>query len=143
MLGIPEQQRAEAAETSTAEASTADLVKQASEQISHLVREELRLAQLEMRQKGKRAGSGIGMFGVAAVVALSGVGALVAGLVLLLALVLPAWGAALIVAGALLVIAGVLASIGGQQLKRATPLKPEETLNSVQADMTAIRERAR
>jgi hypothetical protein len=37
-----------------------------SEQIPELVRSELRLAQAELTQKGKRAGLGIGMFSAAA-----------------------------------------------------------------------------
>ena len=40
-----------------------ELVKHASEQISTLVRDEIRLAKLELAAKGKRAGRGAGMFG--------------------------------------------------------------------------------
>ena len=47
-----------------------------------------------MTEKAKHAGLGAGLFGGAGVVALYGVGALVATLVLGLALVLPAWLAA-------------------------------------------------
>jgi hypothetical protein len=57
-------------------ASTAELVKLASEQISRLVREELALARTEMTAKAKRAGSGAGLFGGAGVVALYGAAAL-------------------------------------------------------------------
>jgi len=42
-----------------------ELLKRASEQTSRLVREELRLAQLEMQQKAKHAGIGAGMLGAA------------------------------------------------------------------------------
>jgi Protein of unknown function (DUF1469). len=42
------------------ELSTGELVSQLSEQVSHLVRDELRLAQAELKQKGKRAGIGPG-----------------------------------------------------------------------------------
>ncbi len=136
MMGIPEQQRAEAAEPSTAE-----LVKRASEQISRLVRDELRLGQLELREKGKRTGQGIGMFGASGLLALYGAGALVATFILLLALVLPAWASALIVSAVLFVTAGVLALIGKGRVGSATPLKPEETMHSVQEDVTEIRER--
>ncbi|MUL44224.1 phage holin family protein [Streptomonospora sp. PA3] len=143
MTGIPHQQRAEAAEPPTAEPSTAELVKRASEQISELVRDELRLGRLELREKGRRTGQGIGIFGASGLVALFGIGALVAAVILLLALVLPAWASALIVAGGLFVIAGVLALVGKMRVGSASPLKPEETMHSVQGDMTEIRERAR
>ena len=43
--------------------STGDLVKLLSEQVTVLVRDELKLAQLEMTRKGKQAGFGIGMLG--------------------------------------------------------------------------------
>jgi hypothetical protein len=41
------------------------LVHQLSQQIPELVRSEIRLAQAEVAEKGKRAGVGIGMFSVA------------------------------------------------------------------------------
>ena len=47
--------------------SIAELVKLASEQISRLVRDELRLAQAELAVKGKHAGIGIGLFSGAGV----------------------------------------------------------------------------
>jgi hypothetical protein len=50
----------------TQERSAGELVKQVSEQVSVLMRDELKLAQLEMTRKGKRAGMGIGMLGAAA-----------------------------------------------------------------------------
>jgi len=45
--------------SSTQERSTAELVKELSEQVSVMVRDELKLAQLEMTRKGKRAGIGM------------------------------------------------------------------------------------
>ncbi len=45
------------------ERSTGDLVKQLCEQVSALVRDELKLAQREMTRKGRQAGAGIGMLG--------------------------------------------------------------------------------
>ena len=91
-----------------------ELARQLPEQISRLVREELRLAQLEMTQKGKRAGIGAGMLGGGGVIALYGVAALLAGAILALTLVLPAWASALIVGGALLLVSAALAWAGTQ-----------------------------
>jgi hypothetical protein len=54
------------------EPSTGDLVKQLSEQVSVLVRGELKLAQLEMTRKGKQAGLGAGMLGAGGLAALYG-----------------------------------------------------------------------
>src|ERR1022692_3707720 len=68
-----------------------DLAQQLSEQVSRLVREELRLAELEMTRKGKRLGFGAAMFGGAGAIALYGVAAILAAVILLLAKVMPAW----------------------------------------------------
>src|ERR1700744_1171865 len=56
--------------------STGELVKRLSEQVSALVRDELKLAQLEMTRKGKQAGIGAGMFGASGLIALYGVACL-------------------------------------------------------------------
>jgi hypothetical protein len=119
-----------------------DLAKQLSEQVSRLVREELRLAELEMTQKGKRLGFAAGMFGGGGVVALYGIAAVLAGAILALAKAVPAWGSALIVGGVLFAISGTLAALGRRQLRRATPPVPKQTADSVKADVEEIKERA-
>ena len=53
-------------------------MQRASEQISRLVRDELALAKAELTEKGKHAGIGVGLFGGGGVLALYGVGALIA-----------------------------------------------------------------
>ena len=73
------------------------LVHDLSVQIPELVRSELRLAQAELTEKGKRVGIGAGLFGAAGLLAFFGAATLIATAVLALALVLPAWLAALIV----------------------------------------------
>ncbi|HUR06628.1 MAG TPA: phage holin family protein [Nonomuraea sp.] len=122
---------------------THKLVNDLSEQVSRLVRDELRLARLELTRKGKRAGFGAGLFGAAGMAAFFGGAALVATVILLLALVLPAWAAAALVAGALFVVAAVLGLIGKNQVKQATPPVPEEAIASVKADIDMVKERAR
>ena len=100
------------ARSDAADLPIGELLKRASEQTSRLVREELRLAQLEMQQKAKHAGIGAGLLGGAGVVALFGVAVLIAFVVLLLATAMEAWLAALIVAVVLLAAAGVMALLG-------------------------------
>jgi uncharacterized membrane protein YqjE len=120
------------------EPSTAELVQRATEQVSRLVRDELALARAELTQKGKHAGIGIGLFGGGGVLALYGLGALVAAAVLLLALVMPGWLAALIVAVVLFVLAGILALVGKKQVSQAVPPVPEATVRSVRADVDTV-----
>jgi hypothetical protein len=122
--------------------STAELVRQLSEQVSRLARDELRLAQLEMTRKGKRAGAGIGMLGGGGLVALYGLACLIAAAVLGLAIVVPAWLAALIAGAVLLALAGATALRGKAQLKQAVPGVPEQAVQSVKADVEEIKESA-
>lgn len=128
--------------TDSHEPSAAELLKQVSEQTQRLIRQELALARLEISEKAKHAGFGAGMLAGAGVVALFAVGTLIAMLVLLLATALDAWLAALIVAVALLALAGVLAVSGKGRLKRATPPAPEQTIESVRADVEEVRAHA-
>ena len=123
------------------EHSAAELVKQVTEQASLLVRDELKLAQLEMTRKGKQAGLGVGLFGGAGLVALFGVGCLIACAVIALSLVIAAWLAALVVGVALLAVAGLAALMGKSRLGQATPVVPEETVSSVKSDVAEIKER--
>jgi uncharacterized membrane protein YqjE len=120
------------------EQTIAALVKRAGEEVSLLVRDELRLAQIEVAEKGKRAGVGAGLLGGAGFLSLYGLAALVATAILALALVIPAWSAALIVAVVLFAIAGILALRGRKQLRRATPPVPVTAVHSVRADMSAV-----
>ncbi len=124
------------------EASAGELVKQLSEQVSRLIRDELKLAEYEMTRKAKRAGRGAGMFGGGGLLALYGIGCLLAAAIIGLAGVLPAWAAALIVGGALLAVAGLAALVGKSQVSKATPPVPEQTVQSVRADVEEIKERA-
>jgi hypothetical protein len=118
-----------------------DLAKQLSEQVSRLVREELRLAELEMTQKGKRLGVGAAMFGSGGAVALYGVATVLAAAILLLAKVIPAWGSALVVGGVLFAISATLAVLGRKQVRGAAPPVPRQTVDSVKADVEEIKER--
>ncbi|MEV4461171.1 phage holin family protein [Microbispora sp. NPDC049633] len=123
--------------------STGELVRRLSEDVSRLIRDELRLARLEMTRKGKRAGMGAGLLGAAGLVAFYGGGALVATAILALALVLPAWASALIIGAALLALAGLLALVGKEQVSRAAPPTPDEAMRSLKADIDVMKESAR
>ena len=113
-------------------------MKQIGEQISRLVGEELALARAEMTAKAKRAGTGVGLFGAAGVVALYGVAALLATLIIVLALVMPVWLAALIVTLVLLAVAGVMALLGRGQVRQVCAPMPQETLDSVKAEVQTV-----
>jgi uncharacterized membrane protein YqjE len=120
--------------------SVAELVKSLSQETSRLVRDEIKLATLELKEKGKHAGVGIGMFGAAGVVALFGAGALMASVIMVLALAMDAWAAALIVAGTLFAVATILALTGKRQVAQAVPPAPEEAMDSIKSDIVVLKE---
>ncbi|KPI13594.1 hypothetical protein OK006_10995 [Actinobacteria bacterium OK006] len=119
-----------------------ELVQRASQQLTELVRGELRLAQAEMKEKGKRYGKGGGLFGGAGAVGFLMLQALVATAIAALAVPLPVWAAALIVTAVLGVIAALTAMSGKKQVDRAAPPAPEQTIENVKADVAEIKESA-
>jgi Flp pilus assembly protein TadB len=127
--------------TAIRDRSTADLVKLLSEQVSVLVRDELKLTQLEMTRKGKEAGAGAGMMGGGGLLALYGVACLIACAVIAIAGVIPAWLAALIVGVALLAVAAVAALLGKRRVQKAVPPVPEESVARIKTDVDVIRQR--
>jgi membrane protein len=124
-------------------ASISELVQQLSEQTSRLARQEIELAKAEMTVKGKRLGIAAGAFGSAGLVALFGVGALTAAVILLLATAMTAWLAALIVAVLYLAVAGALALVGKSKVKSAGSPVPEQAVESVKRDVEETKLRAK
>jgi uncharacterized membrane protein YqjE len=120
----------------------AELMRDLSQQSTELIRQEIELAKAELRAKGKSAGVGAGMFGAAGLIALFGVGALTACLVLALATAMDAWLAALIVAVVYLVAAGVAALVGKGKVQAATPPAPEQAIASTKEDVRWTKQRA-
>ena len=118
------------------------VVHRLSEQIPELVRSEIRLAQAELAQKGKRAGLGLGMFSLAGLLAFFAAAVLVATAIIALDLVLPLWAAGLIVAGALLVCALGAALGGRSEIQQATPPVPEHAVEGVKQDIATVKEHA-
>ena len=124
------------------ERPTKELVQDLTTEASALIRKELALAQLELKEKGRRAGIGGGLFGAAGLFAMLGLGALVACAILALATAVDAWLAALIVGAALFAVAGIAALAGKGQVQQATPPAPEQAIHSVQEDIQTVKEHA-
>jgi len=124
------------------ELPVSDLVQRMSQQTADLVRKELELAQVEMKEKGKRAGIGAGLFGGAGLISAYAVGALIAAAILGLATAVDAWLAALIVSVVLFAIAGVAALVGKKQVDQATPPQPEQAIASTRQDVDEVKGRA-
>ncbi len=119
-----------------------ELVQQASQQLTELVRGEMKLAQAEMKEKGKRYGKSGGLFGGASLAGFLMLQALVASVIAAMALLLPVWAAALIVTAVLGAIAAVLALSGKKQVGKASPPTPQSTIENVKADVAEIKRSA-
>ncbi len=131
------------AQTEARERPTADLLRELSEQTTALVRKEIELAKVELTEKGKRAGTGAGLFGGAALLAAFAFGAVTACLILALATVTAAWLAALIVGVVYAAIAGALVLAGRRQVRRATPPVPEQAVETTKEDLEWVKARAK
>jgi uncharacterized protein YacL len=124
------------------EASFGELFKRLSDDTSTLIRQEMALARAELQEKGKTAGKGAGLFGGAGVVGLLAAGALTAAIILLLDKVMAAWLAAVIVAVVYGAVAAVLGMRGKEEIQRATPPVPQETIETTKEDVEWAKTRA-
>jgi uncharacterized membrane protein YqjE len=122
---------------------TGELLKQLSNETTTLVKQEIELMKAELAEKGKTAGLGAGMFGGAGLFGVGAFLALTAFFIALLDGAVPIWAAALIVAAVYAAIAGVLALRGKQKVQEATPVAPEQTIESVKEDVQWGKTRAR
>ncbi|MFN2461278.1 MAG: phage holin family protein [Candidatus Velthaea sp.] len=115
--------------------SLPELLRALSTETTTLIRQEIELAKVEIVEKGKAAGVGAGMFGASAVVGLGAFGALTTCIIALIALALPVWAAALIVAIVYGLIALAVAQTGKKKFEDAAPLAPEQTMQTVKEDV--------
>jgi uncharacterized membrane protein YqjE len=128
-----------APEGQTQDQTLGALVHQLTQQVPELIRSEMRLAQAEVAQKGKRAGVGIGMFSVAGLLAFFAFGSIVATAILALSLVVDAWLAALIVALVLLAGAAVAGMVGKNKVAEAGPPAPERAIQGLKEDIATVK----
>jgi uncharacterized membrane protein YqjE len=122
--------------------STAELVKDLLRDVSELVHQEIELARVEMTEKGKKAGLGLGLFGGSAAFGLVTLGGSMAIIIILLDRVMPLWLAALITTVVYGVVAAVLALRGRGELKQAGTPIPGQTRDSIKEDIQWAKTRA-
>jgi hypothetical protein len=120
------------------ERTLGQLVAQASDDLSGIVRAEIALAKAELRGDVKNAAVGGGLFGAAGYLGVlaSVTGVLTVGYALVAAGLRP-WLAFLIVTVALLLVAGILALVGRSRLKRLGP--PERTIRTTKEAIAAVK----
>jgi hypothetical protein len=122
--------------------STGELISRVSQQSSQLVRDEIRLAQVETAAKVKHGIMGAAEFGVAGVLALYGLFFVFATIALGLAEAMPGWLASLIVTVLIFAIAGVVALLGKKQVGEVAPVVPEQAVEGLKAGVETLRGRS-
>jgi hypothetical protein len=115
--------------------SVPELMRELAQETSTLVRQELALAKAEVTQTAKRTGIGIGELGGAALIGLFALACLTACAIAALALAMPVWLAALVVAAVYGAAAAFLGLSGKRQITRAMPPAPEQTIETVKEDV--------
>lgn len=94
-----------------------------------------------MGAKVKNAAFGAVFFVVAAIIAVFALFAFVVTAIAALALVVPFWAAALIVAVVLLLLAVIFALVGKSRVSKALPPVPERTISSLKEDVQWVKTR--
>ncbi|MEA2292344.1 MAG: hypothetical protein QOF17_1384, partial [Solirubrobacteraceae bacterium] len=102
--------------------------------------DEIALAKVEVKRKGKQLGVAGAFFGVAAVFAAFLLTGLIVAAIMGLATIMPAWLAALIVCAVFLIIALIGGLIGLRKFKQAMPLVPEDTIRGLKHDLGIAKE---
>jgi hypothetical protein len=115
------------------ERSLGDLFSELAAETGTLVRQEVALAQAELTVKATSVGKNVGFLAVGGAIAYAGVLAILAGIILGLSLLIPAWIAAIMVGLVVGAVAFFLISSALEELKK-TNLKPEETVESIKED---------
>lgn len=121
------------------ESPTSELFRRLLTDVRLIFGRQAQLAKLELEDKGSRLRTAGVEIAAAVVVAVFGVGVLIAAAVLALTIVLPAWAAALIVGAVLVAVAAVLFLLGRARLRSLGSLAPTETIEAAREDVAWIR----
>lgn len=116
-----------------------DLFGDLAAEMSNLVRQEVALAKVEVGQKAKYIGRNVGYLVVGGAVAYAAALAIIAAIIMLLARVMPHWGASLLV-GVVVAIIGWLLIGKALTALQQTDLTPRETVETLKEDATWMKE---
>ena len=116
-----------------------DLFGDLATEMSNLVRQEVALAKIEVSQKAKYVGKNVGYLVVGGAIAHAAMLAVIAAIIMLLAKVMPNWGATLVVG---ILVAGIAWLLIGKALSalQQTEITPRETVETLKEDATWMKE---
>ena len=116
-----------------------DLFGDLATEMSNLVRQEVALAKVEVTQKAKYVGRNVGYLVVGGAVAYAALLAILAAIIMLLARVMPHWGATLIVGVVVGAVGWMLIGKAITALQQAD-LTPRETVETLKEDATWMKQ---
>lgn len=122
--------------------SFAEIIQQIAVNIGEIIRSEIRLAKVEVRESALRALMSAGSLIAGAVLGLFALGFLLLTIMFALRMALPEWLAALIV----FILAGIVAAVlvgAGVQALRSVNVVPEKTAANVKEDVQWVRQQIR
>jgi uncharacterized membrane protein YqjE len=119
-----------------------DLFADLSRDARILVRQEVELAKVELKEKGAQAAKGIGMIVAGGAVVYAGFLFLLATFVITLAQFMPLWLAALIIS-VIVLVAGILLIQQGQSALQQGELKPRHTVETLKENKEWAQEQLR
>jgi uncharacterized membrane protein YqjE len=122
--------------------SFSDVVQDIIRNVQEIVRAEVRLAKTEFLEEAAKTRSSLLWLGAGTVAAIFALFFLLLMIVDALTLVLPRWGAALIVGAVLALTAGVMVTAGLRQFKQIHPA-PERTVETIKENIEWARQQTK
>ncbi|WP_270887158.1 phage holin family protein [Pedococcus sp. 5OH_020] len=120
------------------ERTLGQLVADATNDVSTIVRNEIALAKAEITTEAKTAGKGAAMFAAAGFVGLLGLIFLFHTIAQVIAIWLPLWAGYLITTALLFLVAAVLALVGRRSMQKMKG-KPERTIKNAQETISTLK----
>jgi uncharacterized membrane protein YqjE len=115
----------------------ADIFKETLTNVQEIIRSEVQLAKVELKEEVTKAKAAGVMFGAGAALGFFGLGFCLLAIVYALTLIMPAWAAALITGVVLLIVAGGALMAGRASLKKIR--MPKKTMFTVKEDVEWMR----
>ena len=123
----------------TEQRSLGELFSELAQETGTLVRKEVALAKVELTEKAKIAGRDAALVAGGGSIAVLGVMALMAALILALGTLIPLWASALLVGLMVTILGGVLVALGIRAFKGLDPA-PRQTLETLEEDKRWLKE---
>lgn len=122
--------------------SIGELFAELASETGTLIRQEIALAKVELTQKASRVGRNVGALVVGGAIGYAALLSLITAAILLLSIVMPPWGAALVIAALTGILAAVLISKALAALKH-TDLTPRQTAETLKEDAQWAKQQTR